>query len=114
MSDLISTPELIDWLRGKKYITVDETSDIMSEDFENKHQWELSRNCFINDAIKHIQEQPTIEAEPVRHGEWLPTRDSNKKECSNCGVIHLIAQYPHGQANYCPNCGAKMKGANDE
>lgn len=49
------------------------------------------------------------EAEPVRHGEWLPTRDSNKKECSNCGVIHLIAQYPHGQVNYCPNCGEKMK-----
>ena len=60
-----------------------------------------------DDAIKTVIQ--VVQAEPVVHGEWLPTRDSNKKECSNCGVIHLIAQYPHGQANYCPNCGAKMK-----
>ena len=60
-----------------------------------------------DDAIKTVIQ--VAQAEPVRHGEWLPTRDSNKKECSNCGVIHLIAQYPHGQANYCPNCGEKMK-----
>lgn len=45
----------------------------------------------------------------VACGEWLPTKDKNKKRCSNCYVIHLIAQYPHGEANYCPNCGAKMK-----
>ena len=63
----------------------------------------------IEEGIEMMYALPSIEAEPVVHGEWLPTRDSNKKECSNCGVIHLIAQYPHGQANYCPNCGAKMK-----
>ena len=43
-----------------------------------------------------------------RCGRWLPTSDENKKRCSVCDIIHLIAQYPHGQANYCPNCGAKM------
>lgn len=108
MSDLISTPELIDWLRGKKYISVDETSDNMSVGFESDHQWELSRNCFINDAIKHIQEQPTIEAEPVVHGRWIPhdrmTRSPLVKNyaCSNCGV-------DGHRTNYCPNCGAKMK-----
>ncbi len=42
--------------------------------------------------------------------EWLETRDKNKKMCSRCGVIHLIAQYPFGKASYCPNCGAKMEG----
>ena len=46
----------------------------------------------------------------VRRGLWLPTNDDNKKRCNQCDVIHLIAQYPHGQANYCPNCGAKMDG----
>lgn len=44
----------------------------------------------------------------VTHGRWMPTSDDNKKRCSGCDVIHLIAQYPHGQANFCPNCGAKM------
>ena len=64
--------------------------------------------CAWGKIIEIVENAPTIKAEPVVHGEWLPTRDSNKKECSNCGVIHLIAQYPHGQANYCPNCGKRM------
>ena len=45
---------------------------------------------------------------PVVHGEWLPTNDENKKRCSRCDVIHLIAQYPAVGANLCPACGAKM------
>lgn len=61
-------------------------------------------------ALRMIKGAPAVDAEPVRHGRWLPTNDDNKKRCSRCDVIHLIAQYPHGQANYCPNCGAKMRG----
>lgn len=49
----------------------------------------------------------------VRRGRWLPTNDDNKKRCNQCDIIHLIAQYPHGQANYCPNCGARMDGENN-
>ena len=51
----------------------------------------------------------TVEAKPVVHGEWLSIRDKDKKKCSECGVIHLIAQYPRGNANFCPNCGAEMR-----
>lgn len=57
-----------------------------------------------------IDDEPTIDAEPVKHGRWIETNDDKKKRCSECDVIHLIAQYPHGNANYCPNCGAKMDG----
>lgn len=39
---------------------------------------------------------------------WLSTRDPDKKECSACGVIHKIMQYPFGRADFCPNCGKKM------
>ena len=60
------------------------------------------------DAV--IDKIPAVDAEPVRHAKWDPTNDDNKKRCSRCDIIHLIAQYPHGQANYCPNCGAKMDG----
>lgn len=54
-----------------------------------------------------------VDVEPVRHGRWIETNDDTKKRCSECDVIHLIAQYPHGNANYCPNCGAKMDGDAD-
>lgn len=72
----------------------------------------------IHDGIDwgclRIIKAPAIEAEPLRHGKWLPTNDENKKQCSRCEVIHLIAQYPNGDKNYCPNCGAKMDGGGEE
>lgn len=45
----------------------------------------------------------------VNYGKWLKTKDDNKKRCSYCNVIHLIVQYPRGEANFCPNCGAYMQ-----
>lgn len=54
--EITNKTELIGWLLGEKYITVDENSDNMTEEFEKQHQWELSRNCFINKVIKYIEQ----------------------------------------------------------
>ena len=42
-------------------------------------------------------------------GYWIQKLE-DKCECSNCGVLAFIALYPHGDKNFCPNCGAKMEG----
>ena len=47
--------ELIDWLKGEKYI-IDKPSDSMTENFEKEHLWELSRNRMIDKTIKKIEE----------------------------------------------------------
>lgn len=55
-------------------------------------------------VMRAIDKQPTIEAEPVKHGKWIADR-----YCSNCEYDRkerLFDQYP----NYCPNCGADMRG----
>jgi predicted RNA-binding Zn-ribbon protein involved in translation (DUF1610 family) len=52
---------------------------------------------------------PAIKKPMVKHGHWIKCRDRDKKRCSECDVIVMIAQYPHGEANYCPNCGADMR-----
>ena len=53
-----------------------------------------------------IDEQLTIEAQPVVHGEWIDNGipDSMLSKCNMCG-------YPAGaySFNFCPNCGARMK-----
>ena len=54
-----------------------------------------------------INQSPTEDVEPVRHAKWERV-DKNKVRCTNCEIIHLIAQYPLGNINWCPNCGAKM------
>jgi len=61
-----------------------------------------------------IDSVPAADVVEVRHGRWIPTHDADKLRCSRCDVIHLIAQYPHGEINYCPNCGARMDGGTDD
>ena len=48
-----------------------------------------------------------VREKPVVHGRWKQV-DETKCRCSRCDIIALICLYPHGDKNYCPNCGAKM------
>ena len=70
----------------------------------------LPKALLFDHLKKVIEVFPTEDFVPVKHGHWIQI-DKNKCECSNCGIIVLIAVYPHGDKNYCPNCGAKMDGA---
>lgn len=54
---------------------------------------------------KCINEAPAVDAEPVRHGEWLPPA-VGKYGCL-CSECRLQAD---NDFDYCPNCGAKMDG----
>lgn len=54
-----------------------------------------------------IDEAPTVEERD--RGHWIQV-DDTKCKCSSCEITHLIAQYPSGDKNYCPNCGAIMDG----
>lgn len=53
---LMDRAAFIKWLKGEKYTGVDELSGDMSVGYENAHQWELSRNWFINKIIKHLED----------------------------------------------------------
>lgn len=58
-----------------------------------------------------IDNAPTIEAEPVKHGEW---KYYNYTDLNNpyCGYYEctVCKQHEHTKHKYCPNCGAKMDG----
>lgn len=61
-----------------------------------------------------INELPTIEAEPVRHGRWIdgmPYTNSHWRVCSEC---HRSADHPAGGHEYCGRCGAKMDGGAEQ
>lgn len=51
-----------------------------------------------------IEEMPTVDAVPVRHGKWLDITDSHIGTCSLCGDRWGSVD----MMNYCPSCGARM------
>ena len=67
-------------------------------------------------ALREIENAPTIEAEPVRHGRWIAHDVIENMKCSECGEEYRMPfdfnanVYPY---NFCPNCGAKMDGGAD-
>ena len=80
---------------------------------ENHTLWHYAKS--IDMAIEAIL------AEAV-HGKWLVKEKEDAdgyywwRECSNCGEKPLLDRWNHGDmlSNFCPHCGAKMKGADNE
>jgi len=76
--------------------------------------------CNVNVVLTAIDNAPTIEAEPVRHGRWI-TKDSKTAKCSCCGWWQHAKMYylPDDIKEFskcyifCTACGAKMNGGAD-
>ena len=63
----------------------------------------------LDDFTKAIQEQPPVDAEPVRHGHWEQYNPFAKPICSVCGEPCFgLHGFDYKTTAYCPNCGAKM------
>lgn len=86
-----------------------------TQDEEIKIRAEQAHGTFVECALR-VKNAPTIEAEPVRHGRWIPTEyDSyadgspvwDKYECSECGHEHSGEE--DTLTAFCPDCGADMR-----
>lgn len=72
------------------------------------------------ELLRMISEQPTIEER--KKGEWRTTLyhisdDGNElyeHYCSECKKTVMISNLKKGRFKYCPNCGADMRGGDDE
>ncbi len=79
----------------------------------------FSELCYA-DAIETVKHFPAADVEPVRCGRWeLHGNDDDISAsyfCSLCGYNfdedEFLDRWSH--IRYCPNCGAKMKGAENE
>ena len=71
-----------------------------------------NRSMEIERAEDYIDDAKTIDAVPVVHAHWIKNNCYNVRgliyECSNCNTVMFSAW------NYCPNCGADMRGEQDE
>ena len=75
-------------------------------------EWELQDICSGEEdrdwLMKCINEAPTIEAEPVKHGKWIE-KEEGKLCCTECEYTykHFNDEFP--KLKYCPNCGSRME-----
>ena len=108
-----------------------------------KHSKTYHKVIALDVVLDAVRCSPTIDAVSVVHGEWIPATWQDEQcperlkrhKCSECGqrakqiLVRTelvdnyycnkaapITEYTHEEqlSKYCPNCGAKMKGADDE
>ena len=63
------------------------------------------------DALEAAEKRTAVlETHMPKDGEWLDEQRGRwiYAKCNLCGKVQDV------RSNYCPNCGAKMKGENDE
>ena len=67
--------------------------------------------------LDKAKQAPTVDAVEVVHGWWMPQYDrcwidgqrwKTGYHCSSCMGFNKV------ESHYCPNCGAKMDGGNDD
>lgn len=66
-----------------------------------------------------VDEIPSADVSPVHHGRWVDEYDCGytTPHCSECGEIALTKEetsYDYVYSSYCPHCGAKMDGKENE
>ena len=65
------------------------------------------------EAINYLQNISPADVRPVVRGEWIPYKQGDMK-CSNCGGVYGVCAGLLGDYNYCPRCGADMRGVDNE
>ena len=65
-------------------------------------------------AMEIVASLPAADVAPVVHAEWIVCGDGDNVPwmCSHCGKT-TAHKYKVMYGKYCPNCGAKMDGGNE-
>lgn len=84
---------------------------LIDADALEPHEVYMNYGCQRIVYMDDIDEAPTIDAEPIRHGKWILTNKPNiyggtTIKCSACGYEGVIAHIE--DHHYCWVCGAKM------
>ena len=86
-------------------------ADLFRDYVKNNHDQEKLILQLWSDTNRLIEEQPSIDdIGQEAYWEKLGASNGNKCRCSHCGSILDMdgVDAGHGEANYCPKCGAQM------
>lgn len=105
--------------------------DYIKRENAKRAVWGCTRDTGIDEAPFEyaeglLEDVPSEDVAPVRHGHWdvrepMPMHDikgnlswGNWYVCTGCGFATTAIEGHITQYRYCPNCGARMDGEDDE
>jgi len=107
-----------------RYIDVEPLEDKLKEHIR-KTESELMLGA-LSTFLRVLDITPTADVVPVRHGHWdvrepMPMHDikgnlswGNWYVCTGCGFATTAIEGHITQYKYCPSCGARMDGEDNE
>ena len=111
-----------------RYIDADNLKERIPKDI-HEDVFENCSNCELLDdeQVKELIDlQPTVDVRENVKGRWVEVVDRTEMydkegvktwgmlfQCNQCGFVLNAVEGHTGQYNYCPNCGADMRGDND-
>ena len=76
--------------------------------------WAMPEEEFLK-WLSAVEIMPSVEAEPVRHGHWMPYENQNQDDVNNCNYLYVCSNCNYSDIHaktaevpYCWHCGAKM------
>lgn len=83
--------------------------------------WDIRTEIDSGLMLNIINHMPTIDAKPIRHGEWIKwggmdiPENHGRHKCSECMEFAIKPKYGEEiLTDWCPYCGAKMRGKNHD
>ena len=74
----------------------------------------------FDEAVTRVENFPDADVAPVVHGRWddsgrytFPSGNTAVR-CTNCGCALTESEYRLNNWNYCPVCGARMDGSDND
>ena len=90
-------------------------------EIERRERLMVGDKTITVDAIKRfLLNRPAADVAPVVHGRWDDSGrytfsgGSTAIRCTNCGCALTVSEYHLNKWNYCPVCGAKMDGGDND
>ena len=87
----------------------------MGDYIERKAAFDAAQEHFCDSArtLEAIETLPAADVRLVVRGQWIekPYLLGTTNVCSVCGENYGM---PHGKYNFCPRCGADMRGGSEQ
>lgn len=102
-----------------EYISREAAINRLNENLRRTNTGSIGEACY-SDAINSIRLIPAADVRPVVRGKWVNDHNGRYSPlgdnffCSACKDPSLRAYGKPAKTNFCPSCGAKMDGGQDE